>query len=152
MEGSKIKLRLLCISLILILLAVVGTGSYYVGKQSNNNSIDDISPTIAQISPTTKIVACTADAKQCPDGSWVSRIPPNCEFAPCSSTTGATCGGWDISGETICECSGKIIKPTCAPDAFCGSASYICEGQCGKCCYRGIAVDVKYPKCDKIDR
>jgi hypothetical protein len=28
-------------------------------------------------------VFCTADAKICPDGSAVGRIPPNCEFAPC---------------------------------------------------------------------
>lgn len=30
-----------------------------------------------------KPVACTQEAKQCPDGSYVSRIGPNCEFAPC---------------------------------------------------------------------
>jgi len=28
-------------------------------------------------------VACTLDAKLCPDGSYVSRQPPNCEFAAC---------------------------------------------------------------------
>lgn len=28
-------------------------------------------------------VACSMDAKQCPDGSFVSRVPPNCEFKPC---------------------------------------------------------------------
>lgn len=28
-------------------------------------------------------VACPADAKQCPDGSFVSREGPNCEFAEC---------------------------------------------------------------------
>jgi hypothetical protein len=28
-------------------------------------------------------VACTMDAMQCPDGSYVGRIPPDCEFAPC---------------------------------------------------------------------
>lgn len=28
-------------------------------------------------------VACTDDAKQCPDGSAVGRVGPNCEFAPC---------------------------------------------------------------------
>ncbi|MCP4285698.1 MAG: thermonuclease family protein [Gammaproteobacteria bacterium] len=28
-------------------------------------------------------VACMMDAKQCPDGSWVSRKPPGCQFAPC---------------------------------------------------------------------
>lgn len=30
-----------------------------------------------------KPVVCTADAKLCPDGSYVSRVAPNCEFAPC---------------------------------------------------------------------
>jgi len=28
-------------------------------------------------------VACTMDAKVCPDGSYVGRIPPDCAFAPC---------------------------------------------------------------------
>ncbi len=28
-------------------------------------------------------VACTMEAKQCPDGSYVGRVPPSCEFAPC---------------------------------------------------------------------
>ena len=28
-------------------------------------------------------VFCTADAKTCPDGSAVSRVPPTCEFAAC---------------------------------------------------------------------
>jgi hypothetical protein len=31
-------------------------------------------------------VACTMDAKECPDGSFVSRIPPKCDFAPCPKT------------------------------------------------------------------
>lgn len=28
-------------------------------------------------------VACTMDAKMCPDGSFVGRVPPLCQFAPC---------------------------------------------------------------------
>jgi hypothetical protein len=28
-------------------------------------------------------VACTQEAKLCPDGSYVGRTGPNCEFAPC---------------------------------------------------------------------
>lgn len=31
-------------------------------------------------------VFCIQDAKLCPDGSYVSRIPPKCEFAACSGT------------------------------------------------------------------
>lgn len=26
---------------------------------------------------------CTMDARQCPDGSFVGRVPPSCNFAPC---------------------------------------------------------------------
>ena len=32
-------------------------------------------------------VACTLEAKICPDGSAVGRVGPNCEFAPCPSPT-----------------------------------------------------------------
>ena len=31
-----------------------------------------------------ELVMCTMDAKLCPDGSYVSRTGPNCEFTPCA--------------------------------------------------------------------
>lgn len=34
----------------------------------------------------TNNVACTMEAKQCPDGSYVGRSGPKCEFAECSAT------------------------------------------------------------------
>ncbi len=34
-------------------------------------------------------VACTMDAMLCPDGSYVGRQGPNCEFAPCPIPEGA---------------------------------------------------------------
>ena len=34
-------------------------------------------------SPTDGLTACTMEAKQCPDGSFVGREGPNCEFAKC---------------------------------------------------------------------
>ncbi len=36
-------------------------------------------------------VACAMDVKECPDGSYVSRIPPKCNFAPCPSEKGSVC-------------------------------------------------------------
>ncbi len=30
-------------------------------------------------------VVCTLDAKKCPDGTYVSRVAPDCEFAPCGA-------------------------------------------------------------------
>ncbi|MCL4208597.1 hypothetical protein KJZ63_03120 [Patescibacteria group bacterium] len=35
-------------------------------------------------------VVCTADAKQCPDGSSVGRVAPNCEFAACPNAGNCT--------------------------------------------------------------
>ncbi len=32
-------------------------------------------------------IACSQEAKQCPDGSYVGRTGPNCQFAPCPRTT-----------------------------------------------------------------
>lgn len=32
---------------------------------------------------TTEVIFCTQDAKLCPDGSSVGRVPPSCSFAPC---------------------------------------------------------------------
>ena len=34
-----------------------------------------------------EVVFCTLDAKVCPDGSAVGRVPPDCDFAPCSINT-----------------------------------------------------------------
>src|SRR3989338_2120749 len=31
---------------------------------------------------------CTSDAMECPDGSWVGRVPPTCEFAACPGQSG----------------------------------------------------------------
>ena len=36
-----------------------------------------------------KSVVCPPDTKQCPDGSYVSRIPPKCEFQECPNTPSA---------------------------------------------------------------
>jgi hypothetical protein len=32
-------------------------------------------------------VFCTADVKECPDGSFVGRVGPTCQFAPCPTST-----------------------------------------------------------------
>lgn len=38
----------------------------------------------------TNPVACTSEAKICPNGSSVGRVGPNCEFAPCASYHNST--------------------------------------------------------------
>ncbi len=52
------------------------------------------------VTPAPAPVACSQEAKQCPDGSYVGRAGPNCEFTACptlssgiqgTSTLGPTC-------------------------------------------------------------
>ena len=51
----------------------------------------------APSSPPPDDVACTLEAKQCPDGSYVGRVPPSCEFAPCPSAPVSETYGTPIS-------------------------------------------------------
>lgn len=66
------------ISIILILIivaALAGIAGFVLVEQL---------PSYTIVSPETKRpVACTEEAKQCSDGSYVSRTGPNCEFAEC---------------------------------------------------------------------
>ncbi len=36
------------------------------------------------------MIACTMEAKLCPDCSYVSRTGPHCQFAPCPGENGST--------------------------------------------------------------
>ena len=58
------------------------------------------------------IVACTAEAKLCPDGvTYVGRIAPNCEFAACPNIVACllpVCGG-----NTGIPCSGSVACQNC---------------------------------------
>lgn len=76
-------------------------------------------------------VACTADAMQCPDGSYVGRSGPHCEFIcpTASSTTDGTSTGTGSSGGGFAEyhsgIKGTVMAgPTCPvvqnpPDPAC---------------------------------
>lgn len=61
---------------VIVIVILVGVG-FFIFK----------SPTPTSVNP----IACTQEAKQCPDGSYVGRTGPNCEFAECSiSSLGTT--------------------------------------------------------------
>jgi hypothetical protein len=60
-----------------------------------------------------EFVACTMDAKLCPDGSYVGRTGPNCEFAACPNQTDTatfTCSSEQRQAEACIE----IYAPVCA--------------------------------------
>ncbi len=58
-------------------------------------------------------VFCTMEAKECPDGSWVGRSGPNCEFAPCPSAIGGkiTVGkSLDLSSQNLNELPKYVVN------------------------------------------
>jgi len=58
-------------------------GKYITLSNINKDfEVDELISSFKFIETSTK-VSCTMDAKICPDGSSVGRIPPDCEFAPC---------------------------------------------------------------------
>jgi len=56
-----------------------------VCEKMNGKAVVNCALPIACPEPTANAtpVACTADAKLCPDGSYVGRVSPSCEFTPC---------------------------------------------------------------------
>lgn len=69
---------------VIIILAILVAGiSFYLwrGIRTGNGSL-------INLPIKNKMVACTEEAKLCPDGSAVSRMAPNCEFAPCPEIVG----------------------------------------------------------------
>jgi hypothetical protein len=46
-----------------------------------------VSPTPTPTPTNTGTVFCTMDAMMCPDGSYVGRVPPSCQFAACPAQT-----------------------------------------------------------------
>jgi len=81
------------VAIIIIFAITVG---FFTWKAMNIEDVKTNMPTVnepAQNSPITgqptgnqPSQVCTQEAKQCPDGSYVSRTGPNCEFATCPAS------------------------------------------------------------------
>ncbi len=87
--------------IIIFLLISIGAVGFYLYKQQSPEQI-----------------ACTMEAKACPDGSSVGRTGPNCEFAPCPKITptptdiGEKLGKfyWNIKNSKLSNVSENEIK------------------------------------------
>jgi hypothetical protein len=69
-------------------------------------------------------VACTQEAMECPDGSYVGRTGPNCEFAACPNAETST----PATGEGLIK-GIVLLGPTCPveripPDPACAPKPY----------------------------
>ena len=69
-------------------------------------------------------IACTMEAKQCPDGSFVGRTGPNCEFADCPSAPALILGNQnETAARSASEVEGTLsgtitIGPICPVETF----------------------------------
>ena len=63
--------------IIILILAILGVVIWYwVSDASIDSAYNNEKATV-----------CTMDAKLCSDGTYVGRVPPNCEFAVCPVST-----------------------------------------------------------------
>lgn len=80
---------------------------------------------------------CTEEARQCPDGSFVVRTGPSCEFAPCPGEGGCTVGGKHYAvgegfvapdGCNSCSCTkdGVACTAMACPPANCTEEAMLC--------------------------
>ncbi len=83
-------------------------------------------------------VACTQDAKLCPDGTYVGRVPPDCEFAPCPKCS---------EGETLngtCPDGTPYLKYSCGENGEWHEVIYVrnpCESLPGDAQEESVAPD-----------
>ena len=61
-------------------------GCFSVSLQRNDN-YEELAVTLENWEIIEEPVACTLDAKLCPDGTVVGRVAPDCEFEPCPDET-----------------------------------------------------------------
>jgi hypothetical protein len=103
-----------------------------------------------------RTTACTEEAKVCPDGSTVGRVPPNCEFAPCPTSCtcpegyvqeGDSCNPEcyyntppclmpSISCSSTCGVNSDCVGSTCCHPTSCINKAYkgVCDGACTAVC------------------
>lgn len=95
-KKSSTSIIFIC-AVALISAVLSGTIGFFAGSMQKTNL-----PEVNNKPPETGTVACTLDAKLCPDGSAVGRTGPNCEFSPCPTGSSATVlPGWKKEGSTI---------------------------------------------------
>ncbi|OGK13184.1 hypothetical protein A3C98_00610 [Candidatus Roizmanbacteria bacterium RIFCSPHIGHO2_02_FULL_37_15] len=125
--------------IILLIGAVIG---FQLGKWSVKQDASPIYPTRG-VFPSEKV--CTQEAKLCPNGSYVGRTGPNCEFAPCptadlsaapTSVVKDGCVRAGCSSELCVDQSQADIVTTCElKEEYSCLNSSICEkqpdGECG---------------------
>ncbi len=74
------------LGVIILLIILVGMFKFNILSNLDGYNVDGNKTEISKIElPPENMVVCTQEVKQCPDGSFVGRTGPKCEFAKCSN-------------------------------------------------------------------
>jgi hypothetical protein len=68
----------------LVLVMIGASAGYFMGYDRGfEEAVGEVTAPLIDEPGGEESVFCTQDAQQCPDGSYVGRTGPDCEFAPC---------------------------------------------------------------------
>ncbi|OGY78959.1 MAG: hypothetical protein A3B74_03650 [Candidatus Kerfeldbacteria bacterium RIFCSPHIGHO2_02_FULL_42_14] len=85
---QKISLRFVlrgCLFFLLVIFFASGCVRTFLpdSNQTGSGNANVVANTNNAAANTNATVVCLTDVRQCPDGSFVPRLPPTCAFAPC---------------------------------------------------------------------
>jgi len=98
------------VAIILVILGILalGGGSYYAIKKFQKSSVQP----------------CTLEAKQCPDGSYVGRTGPNCEFAACPEAKINETANWKTYTDSNLNYYFQYPPTSCELQRFAGDTTF----------------------------
>ena len=120
--------------LIFIAILIIVGAAFLASSPSVPVPAPDTNTDVEQnINPIDNPVVCTQDVKQCPDGSYIGRGGPNCEFAPCPSPNPVPSEKNGVTGVVTLSptCPGPEpvpYDPDCAPRFYSTTIDVLVSG------------------------
>ena len=109
-SGKRKKIYpIIGIVFLLIFLGGATTGSYYFWDDIANFFSSENKSNLVNNDDVVDDVDCATDVKECSDGSFVSRIPPICEFAECPA----------VERKKDCAEEGETVSAQGTPEICC---------------------------------
>jgi len=87
--NKKIPTPLAILIILLVIAVIIGISLWLCQKEETEN------------------IACTMEAKLCPDGSYVGRVGPDCEFAFCPDAP-----QWSAIKQAVANCEVESVWQT----------------------------------------
>jgi hypothetical protein len=96
-------------ALLIVIIVLVAAGA--LGFSYVKNGAPATETPVPTASPSSEVTFCTMDAKICPDGSAVGRIPPTCEFAACPAPVSTSSAPYSLRINQSATIEGVVLTP-----------------------------------------